>query len=631
MNFTDCQSQPLQSNTSIQPISDVITNNSNSQNSTLNVNGDSGGTSKGIQDTIDSWTNKNFSGQNSQIDGSSGSSTVLGISNDDQSLVNNGNNNLSSSNGDSLTGGQDTLVGDSNGNTEDLTNSGATSSSPSSSLTPTSVSSSTPSANNSGTVYYVSQDGSDDNPGTIDKPWKSINYAVGENSVIKAGDTVLVQPGTYSELVTLGKSGNSESGDIILKANGDVTLRDPDPINGGFREGVIQSVGKSNWVIDGFRIEDTSWAGISMRDASDITIQNNYTYNTGSSGIIAMPDTYFGGGEEQVTSKNIKVLNNTIENANARWQGGRGDDPLKTQESLSIWGVDGFEVANNTLKGGTREGIDIKTGSRNGSVHGNYVTGQATISGTNQGYEGGPAIYVDGFSSNTFNVDVYNNVVTDNFGDGIVVADEVPNQGDVSDIRVYNNVVYGNGLQGVNSGRGIGVMSNVRDVEIFNNTVVNNVEAIEVDGSSYVAGGYKPTDIAIRNNIFTDSTYRNGLIEDTGNLTLENNLFSNKYENLYEGGTGIDNLSANNNTKVESAGFVSFSGYETLYGREIGSNNQNPNNNTNANDFHLTSASPAIDAGSSAIGQYAQADKDGVQRPQGAGIDIGAYEYSSAS
>ncbi|NJM69357.1 MAG: DUF5123 domain-containing protein [Scytonema sp. RU_4_4] len=613
MNFTDCQSQALQSNTSAQQIPDVITNGSNSQNSTLNVNGDSSGISKGVQDTIDSWTNNSSSGQNTQIDGNNGSSTLLGLSSNDQSLVNNGNDNLSSSsNGDTLTGGQDTLVGDSNVNTQDF--SSGTSSSPSSSATPTSVSSSTPAANNSGTVYYISPDGSDDNPGTSDKPWKTINYAVGENSVVKSGDTIMVQPGTYNELITLGKSGSSESGHITLKANGDVTLSDPDPVNGGFREGVIQSAGKGYWVIDGFHIENTSWAGISLRDADNMIVQNNHTYNTGSSGIIVMPDSYFEGGEAEVTSKNIKVLNNTVEKANSRWQGGGGDnsiyDPLGTQESLSIWGVDGFEVANNVVKEGTREGIDIKTGSRNGSVHDNYVTGQASISGTYQGYQGGPAIYIDGNRSASFNIDVYNNVVTGNTADGIVIADEVPEQGDVSDVRVYNNIVYGNGQQGVNPGQGIAVSSNVRNVEIINNTVFNNVQAFNIDGTGYkVTGGYKPTDIVVRNNIFADSTYRNGLIEDAGNVTLDSNLFTSEFEKLYEGGSGIDNLNANNNTEVESVEFV----------------------NSNSNDFHLTSTSPAIDIGSSAIDEYAQFDKDGKARNQDAGTDIGAYEYSSVS
>ena len=604
MSFTDSQSQAFQTNALTQ-IPDVITNRSNPQNSTLSVNGQGTTVSTGAQDIINTWTNDGFRGKDIQIDGNNGSSTLFGRCGNDQILGNNANDKLNNgSNADLLIGdqGKDTLVGDSDVDQFTQGSSNLGSGSPALKAAPT------PTGNNSGTVYYVSADGSDTNPGTSDKPWKSINYAVGENSAIKAGDTILVQPGTYTELVTLGKSGNSESGNITLKANGNVTVRDPDPIEGGFREGVIQSVGKGHWVIDGFRIEDTSWAGISLRDANDITVQNNHTYNTGSSGIIAMPDSYFEGGEAEVTSKNIKVLNNTVEKANARWKGGSGDnsisDPLGTQESLSIWGVDGFEVANNIVKDGTREGIDIKTGSRNGSVHGNYITGQASISGTYQGYQGGPALYIEANRSNSFNIDVYNNVVTGNVADGIVVADEVTDKGDLSNVRVYNNLVYGNGQQGINPGRGIAVTSNVRNVEIVNNTVANNVQALEIDGSGYYPGGYKPTDVVVRNNIFADSTYRNGLIEDAGNVTLDRNLFTNKYEKLYEGGTGIDNLNANNNTKVASVGFV----------------------NPGGNDYRLKSGSAAINAGSSDIGQYAQRDKNGVQRPQGAGVDIGAYE-----
>ena len=600
MSFTDSQSQAFQPNALTQ-IPDLITNRSNPQNSNLTGNTEGSVVDcKGLQDIIGSWTNK------IGIDGNTQSGTLLGFSSNDQSLINNGNDKLNGgSNADLLIGeqGKDTLVGDSDVDQFTQGSSNLGSGSPALRAAPTAT------GNNSGTVYYVSPDGSDNNPGTSDKPWKSINYAVGENSAIKAGDTILVQPGTYTELVTLGKSGNSESGNITLKANGNVTVRDPDAINGGFREGVIQSVGKGHWVIDGFRIEDSSWAGISLRDANDITVQNNHTYNTGSSGIIAMPDSYFEGGEAEVTSKNIKVLNNTVEKANARWKGGSGDnsisDPgVNTQESLSIWGVDGFEVANNTVKDGTREGIDIKTGSRNGSVHDNYITGQASISGTYQGYQGGPALYIEANRSNSFNIDVYNNVVTGNIADGIVVADEVTDKGDLSNVRVYNNLVYGNGQQGVNPGRGIAVTSNVRNVEIVNNTVANNVQALDIDGTGYTPGGYKPTDVLVRNNIFADSTYRNGLIEDAGKVTLDNNLFTDKFEKLYEGGTGIDNLNANNNTKVKSVGFV----------------------NSGGNDYHLTSGSPAINTGSSKIGQYAQRDKDGVQRPQGAGVDIGAYE-----
>ncbi len=450
----------------------------------------------------------------------------------------------------------------------------------------------------SGMTYYVATNGLDTNSGTLNSPWRSINHATSSDSPIKAGDTIQVESGVYTELITLGKSGNSTLGNITLKASGAVTLRDPDSSKGGFREGVIQSAGKGYWTIDGFRIENTSWAGISLRDANNMIVQNNYTYQTGASGIIVLPDTYYDGGEAEVTNSNIKILNNTIERANWNW---KTSNDQGTQESLSVWGVNGFEVANNTVKEGKREGIDIKVGSRNGSVHGNTVTAQAIVSGTPQGYNGGPGIYLDGNRATMFNISVYNNTVYANTADAIAIADEVPEQGDVYDIRVYNNVVYGNGKQGVNGGSGIAINSNVRDVEILHNTFVNNVQAFNIAGIDYY-GGKKASNITIRNNIFANSTYRNGFIGHTDNVTLSNNLFTNGFKELYQTQGTLTNLQSSNNITGD-AQFVNPSG----------------------NDFHLLASSPSINAGFLGIGAYANKDKDGVTRSQG--NDIGAYEY----
>jgi len=44
-----------------------------------------------------------------------------------------------------------------------------------------------------------------------------------------------------------------------------------------------------------------------------------------------------------------------------------------------------------------------------------------------------------------------------------------------------------------------------------------------------------------------------------------------------------------------------------------------------ARDFHLSAESPAIDAGSQELAPAT--DIQGVSRPQGAGIDLGAYEF----
>ncbi len=275
---------------------------------------------------------------------------------------------------------------------------------------------------------------------------------------------------------------------------------------------------------------------------------------------------------------------------------------------MSIWGVDGFEVANNTMIDGKREGIDIKVGSRNGLIHDNSITSQALISGTYEGFRGGAAIYVDGNRADSFNLDIYNNKIFANTADGILLGDEVPGNGDVSDVNIYNNVIYGNGIRVENGGRGVAVINNVEDVEIVNNTFVDNVQGVYVDNSG---SGYNPRDISIRNNIFSDNSFRNVYVEDASNVTVDNNLFTNteefadKTEILYDGGQRVGNLNAFDNELAESVDFVNLEG----------------------NDYRLTSNSPAIDIGSSSIGDYAQLDKDGNQRLGGGGVDAGAYEF----
>ena len=48
--------------------------------------------------------------------------------------------------------------------------------------------------------------------------------------------------------------------------------------------------------------------------------------------------------------------------------------------------------------------------------------------------------------------------------------------------------------------------------------------------------------------------------------------------------------------------------------------------NAAAQDYHLVQSSPAIDAGRTLAG--VTTDRDGETRPQGAGYDVGAYEYA---
>jgi hypothetical protein len=55
-----------------------------------------------------------------------------------------------------------------------------------------------------GGTYYVAPDGSDSNPGTIDRPWRTITKAT---RTVEPGDVVYVRGGVYNELVSIDRSG----------------------------------------------------------------------------------------------------------------------------------------------------------------------------------------------------------------------------------------------------------------------------------------------------------------------------------------------------------------------------------------------------------------------------------------
>ena len=65
-----------------------------------------------------------------------------------------------------------------------------------------------------GHIYYVATNGSDQNPGTLDEPWLTIQHAA---TNLAAGDTVLIREGTYHESVYIGQGG-SEGNPITFSA-----------------------------------------------------------------------------------------------------------------------------------------------------------------------------------------------------------------------------------------------------------------------------------------------------------------------------------------------------------------------------------------------------------------------------
>lgn len=430
--------------------------------------------------------------------------------------------------------------------------------------------------------YYVAESGNDGNDGSPGSPWATIGKAVGSGSPAKAGDQITVRTGAYSAAqINFGKSG-AAGNPITLKAEANVV------VNSTGQNGFNISQ-QHDWIIDGFRLNTVPHWGIAVWGCTNIIIRNCYIYKAGASAIIAIVSN-FGTNDMYPVPQlwNIKVLNNTLDQAN--WSSG-------DNEGISIWATDGFEVAGNRLINCQREGIDIKTGSRNGSVHHNMIIGQLNKwSGTGMG------VYIDGWHYETFNIDVYSNLIQES-EEGFEINCEDCAKGDASagvhDVRIFNNIVWGSkdltqqswkgrcmSLYNFPSGR-------VSRIHVFNNTFAGaGVAGIWIENANL-------QDMFVRNNIIVNNNGNDVNIVSGSGIIVENNILSTQPRNA-AGAT------VRNNT-IASPQFA----------------------DSGAHDYHLKSTSPAVDA---AYGtDVAAFDYDSTARPQGMSADIGAFEYTNAS
>lgn len=108
---------------------------------------------------------------------------------------------------------------------------------------------------------YVSTTGNNSNSGTLNAPWKTIQYAV-DNA--NAGTTIYVRGGTYSEKVLF--SGSADSGasgnQVILKnMNGEFLIIDGIALTASDREGLISIKGSSHIKIYGFELKNFIYSG----------------------------------------------------------------------------------------------------------------------------------------------------------------------------------------------------------------------------------------------------------------------------------------------------------------------------------------------------------------------------------
>ena len=385
-------------------------------------------------------------------------------------------------------------------------------------------------------TYYVSADGDDGNPGTLDLPWRTIQRAAG---TLVAGDTVYIREGVYRERVVPQHSG--EHGKYITYSAypGEKVTLDGADIQTDRRwgwGGLFQIEERAYITVTGLRVVNSPSMGIHARSSRHLLIEKNYTCDTGSSGI-GIWRCY-----------NVVINGNEVDRACM----GRG------QENLTVAHSDHVMVTDNHVHHGGKEGIDTKDGSSNVVVRGNHVHHNRRL-----------GIYVDAWNKHTFNVDVVGNIVHDCGGCGFAAASE--RGGLLENVRFINNIAYRNKSAGIAVAGWNGDYDHpIHNVRIINNVTYNNGWPDHTWGGGIAVELSDARDILIRNNICSQN--RDWQIRDYlggSQVTIDHNLV--------HGFRGADN---------EVRGADSVEGDPLFVNPEQA-------------DFHLRSGSPAIDSGAS--------------------------------
>ena len=427
---------------------------------------------------------------------------------------------------------------------------------------------------NAASVYYVATNGNDNYPGTLAQPWRTITKAA--NTMV-AGDTVYIKAGTYYERVIPANSGTSGNfisykrygtDTVVIDGTG-VPVYQLDGNGNPIENGLVHINYKSYIKFYGIKVTNSNYMAVKINGGSNVYIENCDIRNNASGAII------IHGGTGMYIRNNYLTLNQTL-------AGGIS----QRNETVSLINTDGFEISNNTLYNNAMESIDVKDGSRNGSIFGNDISAHISA-----------GIYVDAWAGASSNINVYNNKVHDsNNGGARGIVLGVEDAGSLSNVTVYNNLVYNCAAIGIAthwfSSSNSSTMYNIK---IINNTVYHN-GTVDSWGGGIIQDFARATNVIIRNNIVDGNNNYSIKVTEGRTATVDYNLIHDFRSAAYE----------TKGTNYQEA--------DPLFVNPAGS------------DFHIQSASLAKDHGTSA---YAPStDFGGTSRPQGAGYDIGAYEYA---
>jgi len=314
-------------------------------------------------------------------------------------------------------------------------------------------------------TYYAATNGNDANPGTQAQPFRTIRQGM---SVLRAGDTLSLRAGTYSESINSNSqtipTGTSwaDAPRIVAYPSETVVIR------GSYGNGINLAASYIRYVVfDGLSIDG---GGVSIQNgAHHIRFQNGEIKNALGQGI--------QGGFGSLATTNLELINMRIHhNGNPTiisenpGSGGRYDHGIYVAiQNLLIDGCDIYENSGYGIQiydsGGGRSNNSV---IRNSRVHDNHGDGGVILSyGTNISFYNNIVYnHLNGVSANynASNVQFYNNTIYNHpSGSGIEVG------AGASGTVIKNNIIYQNGQALLNYGTGTTSSNNLTSDPRFAN------------------------------------------------------------------------------------------------------------------------------------------------------------------
>ena len=478
-------------------------------------------------------------------------------------------------------------------------------------------------------VLYVSTDGKDSNPGTIERPLQTVQHAA---DIAKPGTTVNIRGGVYCQQLVVKVSGNAQEGFITFRS---------EP---GERA-----------VLDGACLKppEDDTAMVELDSVSFVRVQGLELRNYRTSDPRSVP----WGIRVHGSGSHIEILHNNVHHIEQNFKRQRGLHPgangvgigvygtdartpitdlvidgnevhhLKTgaSESLVVNGnVSAFRITKNVVHDNSNIGIDVigfeKKASdpavdraRDGVVSENTVydiPSKENLAGHQPSSDG---IYVDGGTR----ILIERNIVHD-VDYGIELASE-HREGNTSHILARNNLVYFCHAAGISIGGYDAKRGTTEDAVIVNNTLYGN-DTFKTGTGEFLMQFY------MRNNVFKNNivyvgehgrvmSSRSGRLDGVPTVIMDHNLY------YFAAGPKAAKWN------YDQKDYASFEEYVRGTGNDQHSLFADPLFvQPKSLNFHLRPDSPARGHGENLQTVLGDQDLDGHPRAKGETVDVGCYQ-----